>query len=168
MFPIPLHNLNEVPNYNPITQATYSAFSEISTSRKRLMNKSGMCRNTHGKKNLILFQSLFYLYLIIFSHHFIGFYIDNVSICSFPENTSKEPAFYSGHFFIDQSSQIKDTFLVFNNWGKGVVFVNDFNLGRYWPVKYFLFTLESIIFAITESDLLLYYLSKLFFFFFEH
>ncbi|XP_058780235.1 beta-galactosidase 17-like isoform X2 [Vicia villosa] len=91
MFPIPLHNLNEVPNYNPITQATYSVFSEISTSRKRLMNKS--------------------------------------------ENTSKEPAFYSGHFFIDQSSQIKDTFLSFNNWGKGVVFVNDFNLGRYWPLK---------------------------------
>ncbi|XP_058780617.1 beta-galactosidase 17-like [Vicia villosa] len=91
MTPIPLHNLNEVPNYNPITQATYSAFSEISTSRKRLMNTS--------------------------------------------ENTSKEPAFYSGHFFIDQSSQIKDTFLSFNNWGKGVVFVNDFNLGRYWPLK---------------------------------
>ncbi|KAI5413772.1 variant 2, Beta-galactosidase 17 [Lathyrus oleraceus] len=91
MFPIPLHNLNEVPNYNPIMQATYSAFSGISTSRKRLMNKS--------------------------------------------ENTSKEPAFYSGHFFIGKSSQIKDTFLSFNNWGKGIVFVNDFNLGRYWPLK---------------------------------
>ncbi|CAI8611983.1 unnamed protein product [Vicia faba] len=91
MFPIPLHNLNEVPNYNPITQATYSAFSEISTSRKMLMNKS--------------------------------------------ENTSKEPAFYSGHFFIERSSRIKDTFLSFNNWGKGIVFVNDFNLGRYWPLK---------------------------------
>ncbi|KEH39518.1 beta-like galactosidase [Medicago truncatula] len=91
MFPIPLHNLNEVPNYNRIMQASYSAFGEISTSRKRLMNKS--------------------------------------------ENTSKEPAFYSGHFLIDKTSQVKDTFLSFRNWGKGVVFVNDFNLGRYWPLR---------------------------------
>lgn len=43
MFPIPLHNLNEVPTYNPITQASDSAFSVISASRKRLMYKSGMC-----------------------------------------------------------------------------------------------------------------------------
>jgi beta-galactosidase len=55
---------------------------------------------------------------------------------SFAENTSKEPAFYSGHFLIDKSSQVKDTFLSFKNWGKGIVFVNDFNLGRYWPVKF--------------------------------
>lgn len=54
---------------------------------------------------------------------------------SFVENTSKEPAFYSGRFLIDKSSRVKDTFLSFKNWGKGIVFVNDFNLGRYWPVK---------------------------------
>lgn len=91
MFPIPLHNLNEVANYNHIRQAAYSAFGEISTSRKRLMNKA--------------------------------------------ENTSKEPAFFSGHFLIDKTSQVKDTFLSLKNWGKGVVFVNDFNLGRYWPLR---------------------------------
>jgi len=55
---------------------------------------------------------------------------------SFPaENTSKEPAFYSGQFSIDKSSQVMDTFISFSNWGKGIVFVNDFNIGRYWPVK---------------------------------
>ncbi|XP_027340911.1 beta-galactosidase 17 isoform X2 [Abrus precatorius] len=91
MFPIPLHNLNEASTYNRITQATYSAFSEISSSREKL----------------------------IYSY----------------ENTSKEPAFYSGQFLIDKSSQVKDTFLSFSNWGKGIVFVNDFNIGRYWPSR---------------------------------
>jgi hypothetical protein len=57
MFPIPLHNLNEVSNYNPIVQAAYSAFGEKSTSRKRLLNKSGMCQNTYGMKNTYLFLS---------------------------------------------------------------------------------------------------------------
>nr|KYP58381.1 Beta-galactosidase 17 [Cajanus cajan] len=91
MFPIPLHNLNELSTYNPIKQAAYSAFSEISSSRKKLIHKY--------------------------------------------ENTSKEPAFYSGKFSIDKSSQVKDTFISFNNWGKGIVFVNDFNIGRYWPLR---------------------------------
>ncbi|TKY48267.1 Beta-galactosidase 17 [Spatholobus suberectus] len=91
MFPIPLHNLNEMSNYNPIRQAAYSAFSENSSSRKKLIYKYA--------------------------------------------NTSKEPAFYSGQFSIDKSSQVKDTFISFNNWGKGIVFVNDFNIGRYWPLR---------------------------------
>ncbi|KAH1219314.1 hypothetical protein AAZX31_13G331100 [Glycine max] len=91
MFPIPLHNLNEMSTYNPITQVAYSAFSGISSFRKKLIYKNG--------------------------------------------NTSKEPAFYSGHFLIDKSSQVKDTFISFNNWGKGIVFVNDFNIGRYWPLR---------------------------------
>ncbi|ESW22508.1 hypothetical protein PHAVU_005G158700 [Phaseolus vulgaris] len=91
MFPIPLHNLNEMSTYNPITQASYSAFSEITSSRKKL----------------------------IYKH----------------ENTSKEPAFYSGHFSIDKSSQVMDTFISVSNWGKGIVFVNNFNIGRYWPLR---------------------------------
>ncbi|KAL2332273.1 hypothetical protein Fmac_019854 [Flemingia macrophylla] len=90
MFPIPLHNLNEVSTYSPITQTAY-AFSEISSPPKKLIYKY--------------------------------------------ENTSKEPAFYSGQFSIDKSSQVKDTFISFNNWGKGIVFVNDFNIGRYWPLR---------------------------------
>ncbi|XP_027928587.1 beta-galactosidase 8 isoform X1 [Vigna unguiculata] len=91
MFPIPLHNLNEMSTYNPITQASYSAFSEIISSRKKF----------------------------IYKH----------------ENTSKEPAFYSGHFSIDKSNQVMDTFISLSNWGKGIVFVNDFNIGRYWPLR---------------------------------
>jgi hypothetical protein len=77
MFPIPLHNLNEVANYNHIRQAAYSAFGEISTSRKRLMNKAGMCQITYGKKNMIPFPITSLLYVIMLNHRFIGLYNDD-------------------------------------------------------------------------------------------
>ncbi|XP_028123915.1 beta-galactosidase 17 isoform X2 [Camellia sinensis] len=49
------------------------------------------------------------------------------------DNTSKEPTFYAGYFTVDKTSQLKDTFISFRGWGKGIAFVNKFNIGRYWP-----------------------------------
>ncbi|PVH62072.1 hypothetical protein PAHAL_3G198700 [Panicum hallii] len=46
---------------------------------------------------------------------------------------SNEPEFYEGHFHIDSESEIKDTFILFRGWNKGVAFVNNFNIGRFWP-----------------------------------
>ncbi|XP_028797630.1 beta-galactosidase 17 isoform X2 [Neltuma alba] len=91
MLPIPFHNLNEFPTFNPIAQASSSTFSKMLMRRKKLIYES--------------------------------------------ENTSLVPAIYIGHFSIDTSKLIKDTFLSFNNWGKGIAFVNEFNLGRYWPLR---------------------------------
>ncbi|XP_023643470.1 beta-galactosidase 17 isoform X2 [Capsella rubella] len=45
----------------------------------------------------------------------------------------KEPALFAGEFSINSAEEIKDTYLSFNGWGKGVAFVNKFNIGRYWP-----------------------------------
>ncbi|XP_070521041.1 beta-galactosidase [Cardiocondyla obscurior] len=42
------------------------------------------------------------------------------------------PVFLRGHFKIFE--QPLDTFLDTTGWGKGVAFVNGYNLGRYWPV----------------------------------
>lgn len=39
------------------------------------------------------------------------------------------PAFYSGLFELKQTG---DVFLDMRGWGKGIVFVNGYNLGRYW------------------------------------
>ncbi|CAH2066993.1 unnamed protein product [Thlaspi arvense] len=47
--------------------------------------------------------------------------------------SQKEPALFAGEFFINSVEEIKDTYLSFNGWGKGVAFVNEFNIGRYWP-----------------------------------
>jgi len=41
------------------------------------------------------------------------------------------PAFYRFEF---EAEEIGDTFLDFEGWGKGCVFVNGFNIGRYWEI----------------------------------
>ncbi|CAM0954269.1 unnamed protein product [Alopecurus aequalis] len=46
---------------------------------------------------------------------------------------SEGPEFYEGHFLIGSESAIKDTFISFRGWNKGVAFVNNFNVGRFWP-----------------------------------
>jgi len=45
-------------------------------------------------------------------------------------------AIYSGSFAIQRNeSQLADTFLHLPGWHKGIAFVNEHNLGRYWPVQ---------------------------------
>ncbi|MBP3965822.1 glycoside hydrolase family 35 protein [Paenibacillus lignilyticus] len=41
------------------------------------------------------------------------------------------PTFYKGSFHVDE---LADTFLNMKGWTKGVVFINGFNLGRYWDI----------------------------------
>jgi len=41
------------------------------------------------------------------------------------------PVVYEGSFTLNA---IGDTFLDMENWGKGIVFVNGINLGRYWKI----------------------------------
>ena len=41
------------------------------------------------------------------------------------------PVLYSGSFNLDK---VGDTFLDMAHWGKGIVFVNGINWGRYWKV----------------------------------
>lgn len=43
------------------------------------------------------------------------------------------PTIFNGQFEITAST-IHDTYLDPTGWGKGIAFVNGFNLGRYWPV----------------------------------
>ncbi|XP_038875608.1 beta-galactosidase 17 [Benincasa hispida] len=50
------------------------------------------------------------------------------------DNISSEPALYTGYFYVDKVNLRKDTFLSFGGWTKGIAFVNEFNLGRFWPV----------------------------------
>ncbi len=47
------------------------------------------------------------------------------------KNTEGRPTFYQGNFTLDKTG---DTFLDMRTWGKGIVFVNGHNLGRYWSV----------------------------------
>ncbi|XP_038987188.1 beta-galactosidase 8 isoform X2 [Phoenix dactylifera] len=53
---------------------------------------------------------------------------------SLKESISEEPGFYKGHFYINSINQVRDTFISFRGWSKGVAFVNNFNIGRFWPL----------------------------------
>ncbi|EDV94965.1 GH23545 [Drosophila grimshawi] len=44
------------------------------------------------------------------------------------------PAIYHGSLSIDSADQLADTYLDMSDWGKGIVFLNGENLGRYWPL----------------------------------
>ncbi|XP_077548737.1 beta-galactosidase-like [Haemaphysalis longicornis] len=43
------------------------------------------------------------------------------------------PGAYFGNFVLPEGQAALDTFLDPTGWGKGVAYVNNFNLGRYWP-----------------------------------
>lgn len=49
----------------------------------------------------------------------------------FASDTAASPAFYRGTFRVDRPG---DTFLDMRGWGKGVVWVNGHNLGRFWRI----------------------------------
>ncbi|WP_257349010.1 glycoside hydrolase family 35 protein [Pseudalkalibacillus decolorationis] len=56
--------------------------------------------------------------------------LDNLTDLLFADNDlAQGPAFFKGHFQVDEPC---DTFLALPGWKKGVVFINDFNIGRYW------------------------------------
>ncbi|WP_394347146.1 hypothetical protein [Pedobacter frigidisoli] len=45
--------------------------------------------------------------------------------------TAGKPAVYQGSFTLTKTG---DTFLDMRTWGKGIVFINGINIGRYWSV----------------------------------
>ncbi|MCR5157473.1 MAG: beta-galactosidase [Butyrivibrio sp.] len=58
--------------------------------------------------------------------------LDNVDKVDFnKEYKENVPAFYRFEFDADEEG---DTFLDFRGWGKGVAFINGFNLGRFWEI----------------------------------
>jgi beta-galactosidase len=58
--------------------------------------------------------------------------LDNISHLDYGPLTNLEgPAFYKGAFAVDEPA---DTFMNMEGWTKGVVYINGFNLGRYWHI----------------------------------
>lgn len=58
--------------------------------------------------------------------------LDNLELVDFSKDyVSGTPAFYRFELEVDEAG---DTFLDFTGWGKGVAWINGFNLGRYWEI----------------------------------
>jgi hypothetical protein len=47
-----------------------------------------------------------------------------------PEKANSQAGVYVGTF---NANQIEDTFFDSTGWSKGQLFVNGYNIGRYWP-----------------------------------
>jgi len=64
------------------------------------------------------------------------FIIDISSSNKWLESTNEfkltAPSYFKTSFFVEDDT--KDTYLDMSDWGKGVAFVNDHNLGRYWTI----------------------------------
>ncbi|XP_030643712.1 beta-galactosidase [Chanos chanos] len=54
-----------------------------------------------------------------------------------PPSSLSPPTFYAGSFVIPDGipDLPQDTYIQFPNWRKGQVWINGFNLGRYWPAR---------------------------------
>lgn len=68
-----------------------------------------------------------------------GFRLNNIKALRQITNSSSEiktlhggPVFLRGNFSIKETPV--DTFLYTVGWGKGVAYINGYNLGRYWPL----------------------------------
>ena len=57
--------------------------------------------------------------------------MDEVPMVKGRKVTVGRPGFYESIFDLDQ---VADTFLDMSGWGKGIVFINGHNLGRYWSI----------------------------------
>jgi beta-galactosidase len=58
-------------------------------------------------------------------------HVNNIKLKTASKLQSSVPVLKKGYFTIDKPA---DTYLDFSNWGKGVVWVNGHNLGRYWEI----------------------------------
>ncbi|XP_014275355.1 beta-galactosidase [Halyomorpha halys] len=51
-----------------------------------------------------------------------------------PTENVSFPAIFRGQFTLQKDEEPLDTFVSMENWGKGIVFINEYNLGRYWQI----------------------------------
>lgn len=128
MLLIPFHNLNEDQKNNSVISDAYTDLRK--SVEKKLKNKRSkldlLIENVGESRVLCKFS-----YNCRIQHSARAWWIVTL-IHSFADY-HPEPAFYTGHLTVDE---VKDTFLSFRGWSKGVAFINGFNLGRFWPVNF--------------------------------
>lgn len=62
-----------------------------------------------------------------------GFPLESFETSPVSNPDLKTPAFYEGYFTLPAGKEPLDTFVDTTGWGKGYIWVNGHNLGRYWP-----------------------------------
>src|SRR6185312_1914411 len=57
--------------------------------------------------------------------------VNSIKYTNKPSSTQSHPSLYRGVFQLQKTG---DTYLDMSAWGKGVVWINGHNLGRYWNI----------------------------------
>lgn len=83
------------------------------------------------KKGITTGVELNKIMLSNFNHYNLE--LNNLSLLKIETKNTNGPTFNSFKFVLD-NTEIKDTFIDCSNYGKGSIFVNGFNLGRYWNI----------------------------------
>ena len=58
----------------------------------------------------------------------------SVEACKPISYSKGRPSFFRGSFHVPNGEPLADTFLSLQGWSKGFVWINGFNIGRYWPI----------------------------------
>ncbi len=66
---------------------------------------------------------------LLFDYEVTSLPLDNLEKLDFSKNSSTYPMFFKGEFFTNSNDEC---FVDLSNFTRGVVYVNGFNLGRYW------------------------------------
>jgi beta-galactosidase len=93
----------------------------INFGKYLLQNKKGITKN-------VVFNNV-----EVKNWQMFGLPVSNVSEIKFTgaHSSGNTPAFKKGTFYL---KQVADTYLDLSKWGKGVIWVNGHNLGRYWNI----------------------------------
>jgi beta-galactosidase len=93
----------------------------INFGKYLLQNKKGITKN-------VVFNNV-----EVKNWQMFGLPLSNVSEIKFTgaHSSGNTPAFKKGTFYL---KQVADTYLDLSKWGKGVIWVNGHNLGRYWNI----------------------------------
>lgn len=85
--------------------------------------------NLHDRKGITRGVSLNGQFL--FDWEIFTIPLDNIESINYDSQSQAIPGFFKGNFTV---TEIGDTFLELPGWGKGISFINGFNLGRYWEI----------------------------------
>lgn len=68
----------------------------------------------------------------LYNYQVYNLEMDNIEVLDYQKaEISQNPTFYKGELIIDE---VADTFIKLEHFTKGIVFINGFNLGRYWEI----------------------------------
>ena len=115
----------------PITIPAESGMLEILVENMGRINYGSEMFDTKG-----ITQGVYLDYQCLFGWEMFSLPLDTLQPLSFTDTSQLNepdgiPAFYQFTFNLEKTG---DTFINMQGWTKGIVFVNDFNIGRYWNV----------------------------------